>query len=109
MWRYLQRDFVFGKNDSGHIRNLLACGRNSAQRSRESKLCVVEIRRCLSLGLVGVRHTRKGELGIPPGKLAIAQPRMESDLVANVLRNTQAEVNRIRGTGRNQVHVDDRA
>ena len=62
-----------------------------------------------SLVLLRVRNSGEGKLRAPPGELSITEASVQGDPVPGVLGYVQAVVNRIGGSGRNQVHVDDRA
>src|SRR6202012_2679882 len=53
-----------------------------------------------------LRHTCVRKMRVVPGKLAVEQAGGKGDVVAGVLRNIHAEMDRVRRAGWDQAHVN---
>src|SRR5947207_855223 len=58
----------------------------------ENELPVIKVRRCRGLGDISVYRAGEGKPSVVPGEFSIAQPRLQLDLAARVLRNLQPVV-----------------
>src|SRR3954451_18201383 len=101
-----QGNFVLCDSDDGEVGDFFFFGRDSGQRSGENIFAIViagalvwlsdsaggDARTPIIVGGAGLRHARKRKLRIPPGKLAIAEARVQGDLVSGALGNVQAVV-----------------